>query len=143
PVRGGAERKVTNFGYQPRWSPDGSLILFSSSGHEGGTPKLYVVGANGGVPRRVRPNLIEGFSELSVGWKPGSREVSLWGRNANKWTFLTAPVTDGSPVRSAVFADVQRRIDDAGLTLGRFAWSRSGRYLFFEGRSQGVRNLWR
>ena len=38
---------------------------------------------------------------------------------------------------------MQRRIDAAGVTLGRFAWARSGRYLYFEGRAEGVRNLWR
>ncbi|HEX6463887.1 MAG TPA: hypothetical protein VFZ98_05520, partial [Vicinamibacterales bacterium] len=36
-----------------------------------------------------------------------------------------------------------RQLADEQLRLGRFAWSRSGQYLFFEGLSQGVRNLWR
>ena len=142
-AKGGSERRLTAFGYQPRWSPDGGLILFSSSGHDGGRPRFYVVNADGGPPRPLRPDLVQTIESLNVNWKPGERDVSLWGRTATGWTFVTAPVGDGLPIVSSIAADVLRRIDGAGLTLGRFSWSRSARYLYFEGVSQGVSNLWR
>jgi Tol biopolymer transport system component/DNA-binding winged helix-turn-helix (wHTH) protein len=144
PARGGAERRIASFGYQPIWSPDGSLVLFSSSGHEGGTPKMYVVGLDGTAPKPVRPDLMAGLRGLQVAWRPDTRDISIWARNAAaKWTFLTAPVLSGPAVTSEISRDVERQIAAAGLSFGRFRWSRSGRYLFFEGRSQQVRNLWR
>lgn len=144
PSGGGAERRIASFGYQPSWSPDSTLVLFSSSGHEGGIPKMYVVGLDGGAPQPVRPDLMAGLRALQVAWRPGTHDVSIWARNAAaKWTFLTAPLVSGPAITSNISDSVQRQIDTAGLTLGRFRWLRSGKYLLFEGRSQQVRNLWR
>jgi Tol biopolymer transport system component len=52
-------------------------------------------------------------------------------------------VDSGLTIVSSISPDVQGRLDAAGLTLGRFSWARSGRFIYFEGVSQGVRNLWR
>ena len=144
PVGGGIERKLTNFGYRPKWSPDGSLVLFSSSGHEGGKPKFYVVGINGDTPRELRPDVVDQLGSVNVNWKPANREVSLWGTDVGGAArFVTVPVADGPARMSAISSDVHRRIAAAGVTLGRFTWARSGRFLYFEGSSEGVRNLWR
>lgn len=143
PASGGTERKIADFGYQPRWSPDGSLILFSTSGRVGAKPKLYVVDANGGTPRPLRSDLTQRLSPLNANWKPGGHDMSFWGRNGSTWAFLTASVDAGNPIVSPIAPDVQGRIEGAGLTLGRFSWSKSGKFLYFEGVSQGVRNLWR
>jgi len=143
PAGGGIERKLTSFGYRPRWSPDGSLVMFSSSGHEGGRPRFYVVGINGDTPLPLRPDVAGRLAEVNVNWKPANREVSFWGREGTAWKFVTVPVTDGPPRVSAISPDVQRRIEAADMALGRFTWARSGRYLYFEGTAQGVRNLWR
>lgn len=144
PGVGGLERKLTNFGYQPKWSPDGALVLFSSSGHEGGRPKYYVVGINGDMPRPVRPDIADDLTSVNVNWKPANREVSFWGRTGvGDLRFVTVPVTDGPPRVSVISPEVLRRIEAVGVTLGRFAWARSGRYLYFEGSAEGVRNLWR
>src|SRR5262245_789416 len=144
PAGGGIERRISNFGYQPKWSPDGSLVLFSSSGHDGGRPRFYVVGLNDDAPRPLRPDIADELVGLNVNWKPANREVSFWGRDDSAgWRFVTVPVADGPPRVSAISPDVLRRIAAAGVILGRFTWARSGRYLYFEGRSEGVRNLWR
>src|SRR5262249_1231680 len=37
----------------PRWSPDSNQLAFESL--VGGQPDIYIVDANGGVPRRVNP----------------------------------------------------------------------------------------
>jgi len=143
-AHGGDERRIASFGYWPRWSPDGSLVLFSSSGHEGGTPKMYVVGLDGRPPQPVRADMVSGLGALHVAWKPDDGRLSIWGRRGKDgWTFLTAPVPRGPVVTSVISPEVERRIAAAGLTLGRFRWSPSGRHLFFEGQCQRVRNLWR
>jgi Tol biopolymer transport system component/DNA-binding winged helix-turn-helix (wHTH) protein len=144
PARGGTERRIARFGYRPRWSPDGLLVLFSSSGHEGGTPRIYVVGLDGSAPQPVRPDLLEKLRAPDVNWKPDSRQISILGWDAETGlTFLTASISGGPPARSLISPDVERHIAEAGLTLDRFLWSRSGRYLYFEGQSHQVRSLWR
>ena len=136
PARGGAERRIASFGYRPRWSPDGSLVLFSSSGHEGGTPRMYIVGLDGRSPQPLRADMVARIDrDAAAAWKPDDGRLSVWGRRGRDgWTFLTAPVAGGPVVTSVISPDVERRIAAAGLTLGRFRWSRSGRHLFFEGQ---------
>ena len=84
------------------------------------------------------------MTALQADWKPDDGRLSIRGRRGkNGWTFLTAPALAGPVVTSVVSPEVEQRIAAAGLTLGRFRWSRSGRHVFFEGRSQQVGNLWR
>ena len=44
PASGGVERVVATFGYEPRWSSDGTLILFKRSAVLPDLPTIYVVG---------------------------------------------------------------------------------------------------
>ena len=44
---------------------------------------------------------------------------------------------------SVIAPEVDRQLKEGQLTLGSFLWSPSGRYLYFEGRTQSVSNLWR
>src|SRR5947207_13465428 len=46
----GARRKLTVFGYDPAWSPDGRFIAFTSGGKQ---EDVWVVEAAGGQPRQV------------------------------------------------------------------------------------------
>ena len=144
-AHGGPERRIADFGYRPKWSPDGTVVLFASSGHLGGSTRMYLVGADGGTPRLLRPDVLaEEFSIADAQWKPDGTGVSIWGRDrGGTWTFLTVPVERGPPVVSSRGAALNGQIATGQLTLGRFTWARSGRYLFFEGLSEEVRNLWR
>ena len=119
PASGGGERRIASFGYRPKWSPDGSLVLFSSSGHEGGTPKMYVVGLDGGPPQSVRADLVAGLSALQAHWKPDDGRLSIWGRRGKgAWAFLTAPVAGGPVVTSVISREVEERIAAAGCDAG-------------------------
>jgi tricorn protease len=54
PVEGGTARRLTvheAYESQPRWSPDGSELLFMSDRY--GSSDLYVIGADGSNPRRL------------------------------------------------------------------------------------------
>lgn len=143
-ARGGPERRIADFGYRPKWSPDGTSVLFASSGHVGGSTQMYLVAAGGGTPKPLRPDLLSEFTIADAEWKPDATGVSIWGRSAaGTWTFLTVPITGGSAIVSSRVAALDRQIAGGQLTLGRFAWAPSGRFLFFEGLSEQVRNLWR
>ena len=145
PVLGGNERKVSNFGYRPRWSPDGSQILFSSILRTViEVPKFYVVGLDGQPPREVLSDFLPTFRSPHVAWHPDGKRLSLWGNHRREgWSFWTVLLTGGTPVKSELAPQVKEQLKDADVSLTDFQWSSSGRSLYFEGVSRGVRNFWK
>jgi Tol biopolymer transport system component/DNA-binding winged helix-turn-helix (wHTH) protein len=146
PVFGGKESKVSSFGYHPRWSPDGTQILFYNSPLQMAmTPKVYVVGLDGQPPREAPLDFTRQFGYLRVAWRPDGKHLSLWGwSRQEKWRFLTIPLDGGAPVKSEIDPKIEEQIrEEATLVLGNFLWAPSGRALYFEGLSQGVKNLWK
>lgn len=143
PSGGGPEQRITSFGYGPKWSPDGTTILFSSSPlRTNETPRLYLTGRQEGSVRSVRADLTQGFRTLHAGWHPDGR-ISIWGLHRETgWMFITAPPTSGSAVVSSLPPGLQEGAAP-DLTLGKFAWSPKGEYVYFQGTSEGARNLWR
>jgi len=145
PVLGGNERKVSDFGYRPRWSPDGTQILFSSILRTVvEVPKVYVVGLAGLPPREVLAGLLPEFRSPRVAWHPDGERLSLWGNHRREgWSFWTVPLAGGPPVRSELAPQVKEQLKEADVSLTDFKWSSAGRALYFEGISRSVRNLWK
>ena len=147
PVLGGNERKVSSFGYRPRWSPDGRQILFYSSFlryNATEIPKVYVVGLDGRPPREVLAGFLTEFVSLQVSWHPDGQRVSLWGNHREQgWSFWTMRLEGGVPVKSELAPAVKEQLKESTASLSDFLWSPSGRTLFFEGVSQGVRDFWK
>jgi Tol biopolymer transport system component/DNA-binding winged helix-turn-helix (wHTH) protein len=56
----------------PRWSPDGSQILFCSQGSEGRV-RAYVISSQGGTPQPLLPEDSEGQSDPS--WSPDGHKI--------------------------------------------------------------------
>jgi tricorn protease len=78
---GGDARRLTSVGTViagPYYSPDHSQIAYTSREH--GVASVYVVGADGGVPRRLTWNPVG--SEV-VGWTPDGQEVLFASRAAS------------------------------------------------------------
>jgi Tol biopolymer transport system component len=146
---GGAERKIADFGYRPRWSRDGAQILFASSTlrYIGDPPKLYVTGVDGKAPHEAQAEFLRNISYGGIGgyaWHPDGQRISVWGTHKQLGAgFWTMPASGGSVIRSEMTSEVERQMKAAAVTLQKFIWSPSGRYLYFEGITQGVKNLWR
>ena len=144
PADGGEARQLTTFGYRPRCSPDGRSVLFASSGHPGGTNRWFIADLSGGEPLPLRPEHLDALRGSDAAWRPDGRAVSVLARRtSDEWAFITVPVDGSAPVASRRRPAVEQSIKQARLTLGRFVWARSGRFLFFEGTSERVRNMWR
>jgi Tol biopolymer transport system component/DNA-binding winged helix-turn-helix (wHTH) protein len=145
PASGGPERRLTTFGSRPRWSPAGDRILFTQNAPDSSRAiKLFVVDAAGGVPRRVEHPALAGTQVTSAAWAPDGR-VSLWTRDeVGGRQFMTVPL-DGGPATHSVlpYEVASPPPGSAGPVLSSFAWAPSNRFLYFEGRSQSVWNLWR
>ena len=80
PALGGDERRVSDFGEFPQWSPDSRRILFWRATIN--KPELYTVGLDGQAPRRVLQDFVDQFASLKVAWHPDGRRVSIWGCTA-------------------------------------------------------------
>ncbi|MGH9844074.1 MAG: winged helix-turn-helix domain-containing protein [Blastocatellia bacterium] len=149
PPSGGAEQKIADFGYRPHWSCDGSQILFASSTlrYVGDPPKLYVTGLDGKAPREVQAEFLRNISYGGMGgyaWHPDGQRISVWGEHKHLGLGLwTMPVAGGAAVKSEMSPEVEQQLKAAAVTLQKFLWSLSGRHLYFEGITQGVKNLWR
>jgi Tol biopolymer transport system component/DNA-binding winged helix-turn-helix (wHTH) protein len=147
PVLGGNERKVSSFGYRPRWSPDGSRILFYSSILRNNTvelPKVYVMESDGKTPNEVLNGFLTEFNSVRVAWHPDGQRLSVWGNHRQQgWSFWTAPLIGGAPVKSEFSPQVSKQLKEADVTLTDFQWSPGCGTLFFEGVSQSVRNIWK
>jgi Tol biopolymer transport system component len=96
--------------WYPRWSPDGTSIVFSDLRSDGG---LFIVSVSGGKPRQLT------FHELdsSPAWSPDGRTIVFWGaRRGGLWAI---PSIGGNPQKIKTIAEGARYP----------AWSPDGRWL--------------
>jgi Tol biopolymer transport system component/DNA-binding winged helix-turn-helix (wHTH) protein len=141
-VNGGVERRVTSFGHEPRWSPDSTQILFKRSVVLPDLPTFYVVGLDGMPPRPVRPEVLGQFRALQASWHPDGRRLSIWGTAFNgEVRFHNVPLQSGRPTTPQIAPGLRQ--DLASLSPGRFLWSPSGRFIYFEANARDTRNVWR
>ena len=142
PAAGGPDRLIVPFGSHPRWSPDGRQILFSQTAPDSSVVvRLFVVPAQGGRPERVMHPALAGLQVTSAAWAPDG-QISVWTRDeAGGRHFITFPLGQGPASRSELPAEFSTLT--ASTQLGSFLWAPSGRFLYFEGRTRTIRNIWR
>jgi Tol biopolymer transport system component len=118
------------------------------------SPRMYVVALDGNPPREVLTEFMDSQHQpplRGVAWHPDSQRVSLLWVNLSEWNFWTAPLDGGKAIKSEITPDVKSKLKEAALIFDRFPrvsfdnclWAPSGRTVYFEAVSQGVRNLWR
>jgi len=149
------ERKIASFGYNPRWSPDSSRLLFQSAEFRGAS-SFYVVGVDGETPRQVLTKFSGGpYSDhppISAAWHPDGQRISVWvSDHSAPVSFWTGPAEEGTAVKSQISPEILKQIGvvTAGSVVSewaddfKFSWAPSGRAIYFERTFRGVRNIWR
>jgi Tol biopolymer transport system component len=121
PAGGGVERRITDHPATdalPRWSRDGSSILFGSD--RGGNWQLYAVGPRGGEPRRLRQNR---WREWQLDGSPDGRQIAFLSDKEGAEHLLTADLEGGA----------ERVLVRHGKNsiLGNPTWSPDGQRLVF------------
>jgi Tol biopolymer transport system component len=142
PALGGPERRVSDFGYKPRWSPDSSKVLFTSSPLYGPNVRIYVTSIGGKPVEVLREFLAKEFQVLlSLAWHPDGKRISvLVFQESESAGFWTIPLTSGTPIRSELNPVHKKHL----FGMGGFTWAASGKALYFEGDATGgVVNLWK
>ncbi len=114
-LKGGAERALTEGPDDfPRFSPDGSSVLFVRT--TGRTGTLYRTFAMGGEPRKVAEDVVQGD------WSPDGQQIAIvrlrFDKDRTDALLLTLPVAGGAERLVATFP---------GESVGNPRWSPDGR----------------
>ncbi len=133
---GESVRRVTDFGYNPAWSPDGQEIVCATATFQRPDyrpylgSRLFVVNVLSGQKR-----LLTGIADDAVHpqWSPRGRRIAYWGWSGGARDIWTVALRGGEPAR------VTR---DEPLDWNP-VWSPDGKYLYFSSDRGGSMNLWR
>jgi DNA-binding winged helix-turn-helix (wHTH) protein/dipeptidyl aminopeptidase/acylaminoacyl peptidase len=163
PALGGAglQRRISSFGYFPRWSPDSSQILFETHfAPLGIVNKFYLAHLDGGVPNQVLAEFLahHKLRPAAAVWHPDGKRVSVWAEDeaqspsfrtvASVWT---VPISGQPAIEMEIAPAIKNELAEvangnvAGAHLGdfSFAWSSSGKALYFECGYREAVNIWR
>jgi serine/threonine protein kinase/sugar lactone lactonase YvrE len=137
---GESAKRLTDFGYNPSWSPDSKRIVCSTgwlwwaAARVGTSHRLFVVDAGGksgnAAPRDITGRIEDAFQPS---WSPHGHRIAYWsfpGANQDIWT---VPAAGGEPVR----VTWETSSDWSPV------WSPDGKYLYFSSDRGGSDNLWR
>ncbi len=102
---GGVERKIVDGGRLPAFSPDGSTIVYLVASALTRTARLFLVPAEGGVPRQLQSGFVippAGGSHSSPLWSADGKQILFEGMRAGdpkSRDWWLAPVAGGEAVR--------------------------------------------
>jgi len=136
---GESVKRVTDFGYYPAWSSDGSEIVCATADfwrpdyRRSTGSRLYVVRleASSGSARQ-RP--VAGAEDaVQPAWSPHGHRIAYWGLRGGNRDIWTVPAQGGQPV--AVTADPHLDWNPV--------WSPDGNYLYYASDRAGSMSVWR
>jgi Tol biopolymer transport system component len=133
---GESARRLTTFGWNPAWAPDGKKLVFAAepiSRNPFDRPTksaLWTVDVASGELTRIS----EGDA-VQPSWSPGEGRIAYWGlvEGGAQRDLFTIPATGGEPTSVT---------DDAAVDWSP-VWSPDGKYLYFSSDRGGSMNLWR
>ena len=150
-VTGESVRRLTDFGHNPAWSPDGSRLVVATHAIEmrphvhGINSELWLIDARTGAkkalvrPGEGGPDFGRGCDSVQPNWSPNGKRIAFWGVstwNGQRDLWTIAP--DAPQPKSTVV----RVTADAAVDWNP-VWSPDGQHLYFGSDRDGTLNLWR
>jgi eukaryotic-like serine/threonine-protein kinase len=136
---GESVRRITDFGFDPCWSPDGTELVVADERvrdpmSRAMDSRIRVVRVADGGQR-----LVAGIDGVGPRWSPGGRRIAFWStrRERNNERDIFTAAADGSEAAAPVAVT-----DDAAVDWSP-TWSPDGRYIYFASSRGGTMNLWR
>jgi len=139
---GESVRRLTDFGFDPSWSPDSREIVVSTISAIGPNEvtstagDLWAIEIDSGERRKISSET----RALDPAWSPHGHRIAYWslrsGSSGQRDIFTVA--ASGSSAENAAVAVT----NDAALDWGA-TWSPDGRQLYFSSNRGGTMNLWR
>jgi Tol biopolymer transport system component len=131
---GESVRRLTDFGSNPAWSPDGRRIVFCSEEVQSAyatssESTLWTVDVNGGAPAQLEVKA----ASFQPAWSPSGRRIAFWVNVNGQRDIATIPAA-GGPL---VLATSDLAVDWAPV------WSPDGRFLYFASDRGGSMGIWR
>jgi Tol biopolymer transport system component/serine/threonine protein kinase len=133
---GESARRLTTFGWNPAWSPDGEKLVFAAEPISHNpfdrptTSALWTV-----VVATAELNRLFEGDAVQPSWSPGGRRIAYWGlvEGGAQRDVYTIPAAGGEPAAVT---------NDAAIDWSP-EWSPDGKYLYFSSDRGGSMNLWR
>jgi serine/threonine protein kinase/Tol biopolymer transport system component len=130
---GESVRRLTDIGFDPAWSPDGTKMAFTTEEVRDPSSRqtfstLYVVDVAGGAPRKI----VEGDA-IQPSWSPSGDRIVYWSNNGGQRDIFTVAASGGARVPVT---------EDAALDWSP-VWFPDGRFVYFSSDRGGAMNLWR
>ena len=132
---GESVHRLTDFGYNPTWSPDGKKVLFATESilnpyGRYSVSQLWTVNVGTGEKQKV----FDGDA-VQPSWSLNGKWIAYWGLPAGtgKRVIYILPSSGGKPI---------------AVTSGRYidwcpVWSPDNKYLYYSSSRGGSMNLWR
>jgi Tol biopolymer transport system component len=130
---GESVRRLTDFGYNPAWSPDGGKVLVATEGVteprvRNAESEVWQVEVATGAGKLVIP-----ADAVQPSWSPNGRRIAYWENAGGKRVVRTLAAAGGPSLQVT---------DDAYVNWSP-VWSPDGQYVYFASDRGGSMNLWR
>lgn len=128
-------KRLTDFGFNPTWSPDGKEVAVALEGVTNASSRLldkstlWAINAASGEKR-----LVADFDAVQPAWSPNGKLIAFWTANGKgQRDILVVDAAGGAP----------KAITDDPAVDWNPVWSADGKFLYFASDRGGSMNFWR
>jgi len=99
------KRKITDFGYRPRWSPNGKKIVFSRHSilAPGQKSEIFIYSLDEDSIKKISPD--NGINYADANWSPDSKWIVYCGGRGSNWEIWLINVANGFSTQITTYGD--------------------------------------